>query len=182
MSYKFQNIQNLRDNSYLSKIENLNIQQDKEIQQLQQIVNDQKNQIDNLSFELSQKIQAFDELNANYTNVNMEYTKLRQENSTFIDNVSTYENELNNTKIELEESKKEIERLNKVICVIEIDLNSSEECLKEKVDKIEQLTKELTTLQNETLNLNLKNKKLTEDNKNNKSIIEQYEIERKSLL
>ena len=130
MSYMYQNLKNIRENpEYLSKIENLNIEQDLEIQKLQQIIHEQKNTIDNLSFELTQKIKAFDELNANYTNVNMEFTKLRQENTTFIDNVSTYENELNNTKFELEESKKEIERLNKVICVIEIDLNSSEECL-----------------------------------------------------
>ena len=75
----------------------------------------------------------------------------------------------------------EIERLKKVICVLEIDCQHTEEKLKEKQTKNEGLHEEITSIKNQVFDFNLNNKKLQEENKSLTSMIEKYENERKTI-
>jgi len=75
-----------------------------------------------------------------------------------------------------------MERLQKVISVIEIDLNSTETKLKEKQSKIENLQHEMANSQTSHFEATLKLKKLQEENKNLNSVVEHYEKERKDFM
>ena len=82
----------------------------------------------------------------------------------------------------MDDAKTEIQRLNKVISVIEIDLASSEQLVKEKADKIDTMTKEMTSLQSQIFDFNLKLKKYVDENNSKQKLIDHYEKERKDIL
>jgi len=75
-----------------------------------------------------------------------------------------------------------MERLQKVISVIEIDLNSTESKLKEKQTKLENLQHEMGNIQTSHFEAALKIKKYSEENKNLNSVVEHYEKERKDFM
>ena len=121
-------------------------------------------------------------LQKKYNILSNELMKTKQENSSFYDSFGNYDNKLIQYKKNLCDANKEIERLNKVINVIEIDLNNAEEAQKEKNNKIEQLTNEINNLKKELLNNNNKNN-LNEDNNNIKEneIKNNLDIEKKYI-
>lgn len=81
-----------------------------------------------------------------------------------------------------EENENEIDRLQKVISVLEIDLNASENKIKEKNKKIEDLQHEYSNLQSQFFDASLKYKKFLEENTSLKGLVEHYEKERKEFL
>ena len=99
------------DSEYVSKITNMNVEQDIKIKQLEKTITEQNLHIDDLLNEIVSNKKLHDSLNIEYTNLNLEYTKLKQQNTNIIENASNYETEL-------DEAKNEIQRLNKVISVI----------------------------------------------------------------
>ena len=60
---------------------------------------------------------------------------LKQENNEQKENLAQYQEELNYIKTDNEDTKNEMDRLQKVISVLEIELHSSEEKMKEYFDK-----------------------------------------------
>ena len=78
--------------------------------------------------ELQQSKHSYDDLNVQYTNLNLEYTKLKKD----IEHYKQIETDNNLCHKCLDETKIEIERLNKVISVMEIDLNVMEQNQREK--------------------------------------------------
>ena len=75
-----------------------------------------------------------------------------------------------------------MDRLQKVISVLEIDLNSTENKFKEKQNKMEHLQLELSSIQTNHFEATLKVKKLSEENKSLNSLVEHYEKERKDFM
>ena len=74
-----------------------------------------------------------------------------------------------------------MDRLQKVISVLEIDLNSNEHKLKEKQTKIEGYQGEMSNLQTQIFETNLKQKKIFEENKSLNLLLDHNEKDRKSL-
>ena len=74
-----------------------------------------------------------------------------------------------------------MDRLQKVISVLEIDLNNNESKLKEKQTKIDSYQVELSSLQTQIFETNLKHKKIIEENKSLSLLLDHNEKERKSL-
>jgi chromosome segregation ATPase len=131
--------------------------------------------------EINNKNLELNNLQKKYNLLNNELIKLKQDNLSFRGSFGNLD-EFTQYKKNLINANKEIERLNKVINVIEIDLNSAEEAKKEKDNKIEQLIKEINELKNELLNSDKKNKKLLEENNNKENIINKYENEKNELI
>ena len=75
-----------------------------------------------------------------------------------------------------------MDRLQKVISVLEIELHTSEEKMKEKSKKIEELQTELSNVQAQYVEYSLKFKQLNEENTSLKDIVDRYEKERKDIL
>ena len=156
------------NSEYLTKIKNMNVEQDMKIKQLEKIVNDQNNHVNELLQENLSTKKLYDTLNE-------EYNTLKAQMSSYIDNSEFNANDL-------DDAKTEIQRLNKVISVIEIDLASSEQLVKEKADKIDTMTKEMTSLQSQIFDFNLKLKKYVDENNSKQKLIDHYEKERKDIL
>lgn len=66
--------------------------------------------------------------------------------------------------------------------MLEIDCHHTEEKLKEKQSKNENLHEEITAVKNQVFDFNLQNKKLLEENRSMALIVEKYENERKTIL
>ena len=152
----------------------LNSHQQLQIKNLEKVINELNINIDSYNMELNNKDIELNNLQKKYNSINNELLKLKQDNLTFRGSFGNF-GEFNQYKKNLINANKEIERLNKVINVIEIDLNSAEEAQREKDEKIETLMKELTKLKNELSNSENKNKKLLEEINNKENIIKKYE-------
>ena len=149
----------------------LNSHQQLQIKNLEKVINELNINIDSYNTEINNKNYELNNLQKRYNLLNNELLKLKQDNLSFCGSFGNNYEEFAQCKKNLLIANKEIERLNKVINVIEIDLNNAEEIQKEKDDKIEQLMNELKGVKNELLNTNQKYKKLLEENKNNQNII-----------
>ena len=152
-------------------------------QNLQNEINNQKSQIDIMqnNFEVELK-KLSDEYITNFSKGNNDLHKIKSDNISLQDYLTQIEEKLKDTHFENEENKLEMDRLQKVISVLEIDLNVNEGKLKEKQEKIDQLQQENTNLQTHYFEMNLKYKKFLDENKNQENLIEHYENERKELL
>ena len=175
------NLNNLLNNKNVNG-QTLSLAQQLQIKKLEKIINELNINVDSYTNEINNKNMELHNLQQKYNIINNELMKLKQENSSFYDSFGNYDQDFIQCKKNLCDANKEIDRLNKVINVIEIDLNSAEEAQREKNNKIEQLTKEMTKLQNELLSTNLKYKKLMEDSSTKQNIIEHYESERNDLI
>lgn len=123
-----------------------------------------------------------DEYMLNLTKQTNELQKLKTDNLQLLEQSSYYEAKLKEISTDYEENKLEMDRLQKVISVLEIDLNSSESKIKDKQTRIESLQYELTNLQTNLFETNLKFKKIQDENKSLQSLIDHYEKERKDML
>jgi hypothetical protein len=109
-------------------------------------------------------------------------SNLREENSKQQENIIQCNEELNYLKSDNEETKNEMDRLQKIISVLEIDLNTSENKLKEKTQEYEDLKIKFSDLQTQYFDASLKYKKYLEENKSLQGIVDHYEKERKEML
>ena len=159
----------------------LNSHQQLQIKNLEKVINELNYNIDSYNMELNNKNIELNNLQKKYNSINNELVKLKQDNVSFHGSFGNFD-EFNQCKKNLIAAYKEIERLNKVINVIEIDLNSAEELHREKDEKIEKMMKELNGLKNELLNANSKNQKLLEENKSKENIINKYKNEHKDII
>jgi len=75
-----------------------------------------------------------------------------------------------------------MERLQKVISVIEIDFNSTENKLKDKEKEIEELQQENATLKTNLFEAGVKENKLISEIKNLTAVVEHYENERADFM
>jgi predicted nucleic acid-binding Zn-ribbon protein len=123
-----------------------------------------------------------DEYMLNLTKQTNELQKLKTDNLQLLEQSNYYEAKLKEISTDYEENKLEMDRLQKVISVLEIDLNSSESKLKDKQTRIESLQYESTNLQTNLFETNLKFKKIQDENKSLQSLIDHYEKERKDML
>ena len=158
----------------------LNSHQQLQIKNLEKVINELNVNIDSYNMELNNKNIQLNNLQKKYNSINNELIKLKQDNSSFYGSFGNYD-ELAQCKKNLINANNEIERLNKVINVIEIDLNSAEEAQREKNEKIDKLIKELSEVKKELNNMDIKNTKLLEENNKSKKIIQKYENEQKEM-
>ena len=171
----------IKNKNNFNKNNLLNSHEQLQIKNLEKLINELNINIDSYNMEINNKNLELSNLQKKYNLLNNELIKLRQENLSFCGSFGNLD-EFTQYKKNLINANKEIERLNKVINVIEIDLNSAEEAKKEKDNKIEQLIKEINELKNELLNSDKKNKKLLEENSNKENIIKKYENEKNELI
>lgn len=138
-----------------------------------------QNDNNNLRYEMQNFQQNFDqEINRK----NQEVIKYQKENSKISEYLNSNDERIKEVSRENEELKLEMDRLQKVISVLEIDLNSSETKFIEMQKKIESLNQENNTNQGLLFEACLKNRKLIEENKSLSLLHENSEKERKNLL
>lgn len=114
--------------------------------------------------------------------INNDLQKIKSDNIALQDHIALLESKYKEIHQENDENKLEMDRLQKVISVLEIDLNVNEGKIKEKQGKIDSLQQENTNLQTQYFEINLKSKKFMDENKNLESLVEHYEKERRELL
>ena len=175
------NINNLLKNKNNNNNSLLNSHQQLQIKNLEKVINELNINIDSYNMELNNKNIELSNLQKKYNLINNELLKLKQDNISFCGSFGNFD-EFTQYKKNLLNANKEIERLNKVINVIEIDLNSAEEAQREKNIKIEELIKEVSELKNKLTNIEIKNKKLVEENNNKQNLIKKYENEQKEII
>jgi hypothetical protein len=185
------------NNDLVNKLKMINEESEGKILQLEELLNDtyQKNQ--NMQTDLTTmrtQLQGIvsghelefkklhDEYMLNLTKQTNELQKLKTDNLQLLEGSNYYEIKFKENLQENEENKLELDRFQKVISVLEIDLNSSESKLKDKQTRIEGLQHEMTNLQTSLFEANLKYKKFMDENKSLQSIIDHYEKERKDML
>ncbi len=156
--------------NFIEEISELKAQKEKEKNELIQ------NQINNVQRNYEIELQKSKEENEKLV------LNLKEENSKQQENIIQCKEELNFLKTDNEETKNEMDRLQKIISVLEIDLNTSENKLKEKTQEFEDLKIKFSDLQTQYFDASLKYKKYLEENKSLQSIIEHYEKERKEML
>ena len=144
LTFENANLKNNISNLLKNKNNNnplLNSHQQLQIKNLEKVINELNINIDSYNMEINNKNMELNNLQKKYNLLNNELLKLKQDNLTFRGSFGNFD-EFTQCKKNLINANKEIERLNKVINVIEIDLNSAEEAQKEKDEKIEKLIKE----------------------------------------
>jgi hypothetical protein len=171
---------------YLKKIKDYESLLDESFQKNQNLQNEiinQKNQIQlmqtNFEHELKKLSDEYMQRSVKLTN---DLQKIKSGNISLQDYIAIFEAKFNEINSENEENKLEMDRLQKVISVLEIDLNVNEGKLKEKQAKIDALTQENTNIQTHYFEINLRYKKFMDENKNLESLVEHYEKERKEIL
>jgi len=171
---------------YLIKIKDYESLLDESFQKNQNLQNEiinQKNQIQlmqtNFEHELKKLSDEYMQRSVKLTN---DLQKIKSGNISLQDYIAIFEAKFNEINSENEENKLEMDRLQKVISVLEIDLNVNEGKLKEKQAKIDALTQENTNIQTHYFEINLRYKKFMDENKNLESLVEHYEKERKEIL
>ena len=128
----------------------LNSHQQLQIKNLEKVINELNINIDSYTIEINNKNLELSNLQKQYNIISNELIKLKQQqtqNSFLYESFGNF-SEITQYKNKLIKANNEIERLNKVINVIEIDLNNTEEEKKQKNLEIEKLNKELTLLKN----------------------------------
>ena len=169
-----------------NKIKNYEFLLEDSIQKNQNLQNElinHKNQIEMMQNNFESELKKLsDEYLLRSTKLNNDLQKIKNNNITLQDQIALYENKYKEINQEYEENKLEMDRLQKVISVLEIDLNVNEGKLKDKHLKIDSLQHELTNIQTQYFEINLKFKKFQDENKNLESLIEHYEKERKEIL
>ena len=152
-------------------------------QLIQNEMNNLKNQLYGMqqNYELEKK-KLSDEFILKLNKQVNDMNRLKSENINLGEQLNIYDERLKEVSQEYEENKLEMERLQKVISVLEIDLNSLETRMKEKQSKLDTVQQELTSLQTQYFDISLKYKKFSEENKSLNSLIEHYEKERRDML
>ena len=124
-----------------------------------------------------------DNLKKSYEN---EFNKAKEQNNKIIQelntNLQSYEEKNSELNKELENNNNEINRLQKVISVMEIDLNENDKILKEKIRENEELKMNFSNIQTELFDVTLRNKKISEENKSLHEIVDHYETERNNIV
>ena len=150
-----------------------------------------ENQIRNFINEISELKTQKDNINQDEVNnikksYESEFNKAKEYNNKIIQDLNTnlisYEEKNNELSKELENNNNEIDRLQKVISVMEIDLNENDKLLKDKIRENEELKIRFSNIQTELFDISLKNKNITEENKSLQEIIDHYETERKEMV
>ena len=150
-----------------------------------------ENQIHNFINEISElktqkELNNEEEIDNLKKSFEIEFNKEKENNNKLIKNLNnnliSYEEQNNELNKKVEKNNNEIERLQKVISVMEIDLNENDRVLKDKIKENEELKSNFSNVQNELLDLSIKNKKMTEENKSLHSLLEQYELENKTII
>ena len=150
-----------------------------------------ENQIQNFINEISElktqkEIKNENEINNLKKSYEIEFNKEKENNNKIIkdlnNNLISYEEQNNELNKKVLKNNNEIDRLQKVISVMEIDLNENDRILKDKIKENEELKSNFSNMQSELLDISLKNKKMTEENKSLHSLLEQYELENKTIL
>jgi len=171
---------------YISKIKNYENVIEEAFQKNQNLQNEiinQKNQIHQMQNNFENELKKLsDEYINRSSKMNNDLQKLKTDNISLQDHIAVFEAKYKEMHLENEENKLEMDRLQKVISVLEIDLNVNEGKLKEKQAKIDTLQQDNTNIQTHYFEINLKYKKFIDENKNLESLIEHYEKERKEIL
>ena len=150
-----------------------------------------ENQIQNFINEISElktqkEINNENEINNLKQSYELEFNKEKENNNKIIkdlnNNLISYEEQNSELNKKVEKNNNEINRLQKVISVMEIDLNENDRILKDKIKENEELKLNYSNIQSELLDMNIKNKKMTEENKSLHSLLEQYEFDNKDKL
>ena len=150
-----------------------------------------ENQIQNFINEISElktqnELKNENEINDLKKSYEIEFNKEKENNNKIIkdlnNNLISYESQNNELNKKVLKNNNEIERLQKVISVMEIDLNENDRILKDKIKENEELKSNFSIMQSELMDISLKNKKMTEENKSLHSLLEQYELENKTIL
>ena len=150
-----------------------------------------ENQIQNFINEISElKTQKEknneDEINNLKKSYEIEFNKEKENNNKIIkdlnNNLISYEEQNSELNKKVEKNNNEIDRLQKVISVMEIDLNENDRILKDKIKENEELKSNFSNIQNELLDMSIKNKKMSEENKSLHSLLDQYELEKKDII
>ena len=97
-------------------------------------------------------------------------------------NLISYEEQNSELNKKVEKNNNEINRLQKVISVMEIDLNENDRILKDKIKENEELKSNFSNMKSELLDMSIKNQKMSEENRSLHSLINQYELENKEML
>lgn len=152
-------------------------------QNLQSEIINLKNQIALMQENFEHELKSLsDEYMQRSAKLNNDLQKIKSDNISLQDHIAIFETKFNEINNENEENKLEMDRLQKVISVLEIDLNGNESKLKEKQAKIDVLTQENTNIQTHYFEINLKYKKFMDENKNLESLVDHFEKERKEIL
>jgi len=152
-------------------------------QNFQSEIINQKNQIALMQTNFDHELKKLsDEYMQRSSKLNNDLQKIKADNISLQDYLAIFESKFKEINNENEENKLEMDRLQKVISVLEIDLNVNEGKLKEKQAKIDALTQENTNIQTHYFEINLKYKKFMDENKNLESLVEHFEKERKEIL
>jgi len=150
---------------------------------LQNEISNQKVQIQSMQTNFENEIKKVnDQYNIRFANLSSDFQKIKSDNISFQEHLAISEAKFNEINIDYEENKLEMDRLQKVISVLEIDLNVNEGKLNEKQSKIDSLQQEITNIQTQYFEINLKYKKYMEENKNLEALIEHFEKERKEIF
>jgi chromosome segregation ATPase len=123
-----------------------------------------------------------DEYLLKITRLQNEVGRYKSEHQNLCEQLEYYEERYKQVSTDNDENRLEVERLNKVISVLEIDLNLCDNKFKEKQSKLEAFQQELTVIQTQHFELNLKHKKLIEDNRTLQTQLDIYEKDRKELF
>ena len=159
---------------------NCNFQNSEKIRNLEKLLQEEKQK--NLSLQ-NNLINSQSQNNLEkFSNNSSQIFSLKKDNNMLQQQISFYEERLKEISEENEENKLDLDRLQKIISVLEIDLNSSEATIKEKQGRIETLQAEQSNLQTQFFELNLKYKKFAEELKAYQTQNQIYEKEKKEIL
>jgi len=177
---------NLENQDFQARVKNYENLLDESLHKnnnLQNEIINHKNHIELLQANFENELKKLsDEYMARSAKLNNDLQKIKNDNISLQDHIAILETKYKEINLEYEDNKLEMDRLQKVISVLEIDLNVNEGKLKEKQNKIDNIQQENTNLQTQYFELNLKYKKFLDENKNMESLIEQFEKERKEIL
>jgi chromosome segregation ATPase len=123
-----------------------------------------------------------DEYMLKMTKLQNELNKYKNECNSLSEKIGHYEERTNQAVTESDDNRVEMERLNKIISVLEIDLNLEASRLKEKQSKLEACQQEYNLLQTKHFELSLNFKKIQEDNRTIQAQLDIYDKERRELL